>query len=153
VHFTQADCRQCPLLGQKRTLRYVRFMSALPAKADIRQRAVLSAKGKSGHWPAGDLELGKFARLRIDLACAAILLDDDVAPDPEPKPIDFISLVKATSCSLLHLESVDGHFGIVRVRTRFDGWRRNFARRCTSTGVGGGIYLRGRYSFGRSLRG
>ena len=63
------------------------------------------------------------------------------------------AMVEATGRSPLHLKSVDGHFDIVRGRTRFDGWRRNVARGCTSTGVGGGIYLRGRDSFGRSLRG
>src|SRR5262245_4029808 len=82
-----------------------------------------------------------------------MLLDDDVVADPEPKPIGYDSLVKATGRSLLHLESVDGQLGIVRGRTRFDGWRRNVARGCTSTGVGGWIYWRGRYSFGRSVRG
>ena len=71
----------------------------------------------------------------------------------DPKLVGCDSLVKATGRSLLHLKSVDGQLGIVRVRTRFDGWSRNVARRCTSTGVGGGIYLRGRYSFDRSLRG
>ena len=71
----------------------------------------------------------------------------------DPKPIGSDSLVEATGRPLLHLESVDGQLGIVRVPTRFDGWRRNVARGCTSTGVGGRIYLRGRYSFGRGLRG
>jgi len=88
-------------LGQEQIFRSAVAMSALPPKADIRQR----------------------------------------------------HLVEATGRSLLHLEPVDGQLGIVRVRTRFDGWRRNVPRGCTSTGVGGGISLRGRYSFGRSLRG
>jgi len=57
------------------------------------------------------------------------------------------------SRSLLHLKSVDGHPGIVRGRPRFDGWRRNVPRGCTPMGIGRGIYLRGRDSFGRSLRG
>jgi hypothetical protein len=74
-----------------------------------------------------------------------------VEADREPQKTDnYDSLVKATGRSLLHLESVDGHLGVVRVRTRLDRWRRNFAR--TSTGFGGRIYLRGRYSFGRSFR-
>ena len=71
----------------------------------------------------------------------------------DPKPIGYDRIVETTGRSLLHLESVDGQLGIVGVRTRFDGWHRNVARGCTLTGVGGGIYLRGRYSFGRSLRG
>jgi hypothetical protein len=101
----------------------------------------------------GDLNFRELTGLRVHLNRPAMLLDNNVVTDREPKPIGYDSLVNATGRSLLHLESVDGHFGIVGVRTRFDGWRRNFARRCTSTGVGGGIYLRGRYSFGRSLRG
>jgi hypothetical protein len=66
------------------------------------------------------------------------------------QPIGYDGLVEATAASLLHLESVDRC--IVRVRTRFGGRRRNVARGYTSTRVGGGIYLRGRYSFGCSLR-
>ena len=62
-------------------------------------------------------------------------------------------MVEATGRLPLHLKSVDGHLGIVSGRTRFDGWRWNVARGCTSTGVSGGIYLRGRDPFGRSLRG
>ena len=57
----------------------------------------------------------------------------------DPKPIGYDCLVEATGSSLLHLESVDGQLGIVRVRTRFDGWRRNVARGCTSTAVGEGF--------------
>ena len=43
--------------------------------------------------------------------------------------------------SLLHLESVDGQLGIARGRTRFNWWRRNFVRRC-STGIANRNYLR-----------
>jgi hypothetical protein len=68
-------------------------------------------------------------------------------------PISHDGLVEATGRSLLHLKSVDGHLGIVRGRPRFDGWRRNVPRGCTSMEIGRGIYLRGRDSFGRSLRG
>ena len=99
-----------------------------------------------------NLDFSELAGLGIDLNRPAMLLDNDVVADREAKPISYDSLVEATGRSLLHLESVDGQL-FVRVRTRFDGWRRNVARGCTSTGVGGGIYLRGRYSFGRSLRG
>src|SRR5262249_33461969 len=104
-------------------------MSALPPKADM--------CGAIAH-----VCFGPIADIVIDGAGEATLSDD-------PDPVGY----DATGRSLLHLESVDGQLGIVRGRTRFDGWRRNVARGCTSTGVGGWIYWCGRYSFGRSVRG